>query len=571
MFKKIFWVGMSSPQQHGIGDHAQTLAINRLLQKNYKDSEIIRIDRSETKRLFNEKVKKSDLILINSAGDFGDWCIGGRSFHDWRRRIVRKFPENRIVQLPVTIYYNKMSEFELDKQLFGNHKKFLLMARDLISYSIVKENFECKTIFHPDFVFSLKLKYSKRNRKGIIAVLRKDMESHFNDRFYLFLRSHRKTSFIGKGYYHTVRRIPLNLGISKAEKVIDNVSEDFFSQDIQVSTVDITDKNREKIVLDTINFYRKFSVTITDRFHGFVFSSIAKTPCIALIGGIPHKIKGYKSMFNKTLKFANSINDIPKLVKLDVNRSNFKKTVDFSKYFDNFKKMIELEFDNFPKEQSYIQNDVFNIIKNRRSVRRWTKKQVESQKLKIILEAGVYAPSAGNIQANRFLVVNDKEKIKFLCKNTCPWFMVNFPTVIIAVLYDLEKAKNRGFDFTKPHKWDRFVWQDSSAAIENMLIMAKALGIETCWVSIPPKKRRLFNIRKYSAKEKRMREVLQINERYFLTSMVFMGYSDSCGNLKSRHQGFPIKRNFNDFILNNDFVNIDIIEKQKNDKKYFDF
>lgn len=537
---------MSAPGHHGIGDHAQMLAIRRLLQKNYKDSEIIKIDRSETERLFNEKVKKSDLILINSAGDFGDWCLG---FHQWRRRIVRKFPDNRIVQLPVTIYYNNMGQFELDKQLFGGHKKFLLMARDLVSYDIVKDNFDCKTIFHPDFVFSFKPEIPERKRRGVIAVLREDMESYFNDRLYLFLRSHRKTSLLGKGYYHTVRRIPLRRGISKAETVINAISEDLFSGDIQMSTVDITDANREKIVMDTIKFYRKFTVTVTDRFHGFVFSSIAETPCVALTGGIPHKIKGYKSLFDKTLIFADSIDEIPLSIHSAVVNSQIGNVPDFSEYFDNFKNIIESDFNDVPQQKSTIKNNVFDVIKTRRSVRRWTKKQVEDQKLKTILEAGMYAPSASNIQAVRFLVVKDQKKISFLCKNTCPWFKVNFPSVIIAVLYDLEKAKSRGFDFTKPHKWDRFVWQDSSAAIENMLIMAKALGLESCWVSIPPKKQRLFSIKKYGAEEGKIRKILQISDRYFLPSMVFVGYSDSCGNLKSRHQGFPIQRSYTEFVL----------------------
>jgi pyruvyl transferase EpsI len=551
MFDKIFWIGMSAPNHHGIGDHAQTLAIRRLLQKNYKDSEIIKLDRSETESLFNEKVKKSDLILINSAGDFGNWCTG---FHQWRRRIVRKFPDNRIVQLPVTIYYNDVSQFELDKQLFGGHKKFLLMARDLTSYEIVKDSFDCQTMFHPDFVFNFKPELPERKRKGIIAVLREDMESYFNDSLYLFLRSHRKTSFFGKGYYHTVRRIPLRRGISKAEKVLKSISGDIFSGDIQMSTIDITDANREKIVMDTIKFYRKFTVTVTDRFHGFVFSSLAETPCIALPGQIPHKIKGYKSLFDKTLKFADSFDEIQSLINSAVADSQKSNVPDFSEYFDNFKNIIESDVKDVPQQkseqESTIKNDVFEVIKSRRSVRRWTKKQVEDKKIKTILEAGMYAPSAANIQAVRFLVVKDPKKISVLCKNTSPWFKVNFPPVIIVVLYDLEKAKNRGFDFTKSHKWDRFVWQDSSVAIENMLIMAKALGLESCWASIPPKKRRLFSIKKYSDEEENIRNVLQISDRYFLPSMVFVGYSDSCGNLKSRHQGFPIKRSYTEFVLN---------------------
>jgi len=552
MFDKIFWIGMSAPHHRGIGDHAQTLAIKKLLQKNYKDAEIIKIERSQTQKLFEHEVKKNDLILINSAGDFGDWVL---HFHTWRRRIVKKFPENRIVQLPVTIHYSNMGQFELDKQVFGGHKNFLLMARDLISYDIVKNNFDCKTMFHPDFVFSLKPEFPERKRSGAISVLREDMEAHFNDKMYYFLRSHRKTSLLGKAYYHSVRKIFLRRGISKAEKAIKNISGKIFSGDIQMSPLDVTDDNREQMVMDTINFYKKFNVSVTDRFHGFVFSLIAKTPCVALIGGIPHKIKGYQSFFERQLMFVDSVKDIPAAINSVTESVEFENMTDFSDYFDNFKKIIEKSNTDKSPQNVLDKNSIFDIIKNRRTVRRWTKTRVEEKKLTTILKAGMYAPSAGNIQAVRFLPINNQNIISFICKNTCGWFKFNFPPVILAVLYDLEKAKKRGFDFTKKHKWSRFIWQDSSAAIENMLLVAKALGLESCWVSIPAKKQRFVNLKKYSNNEQKIRQILKISERYFLTSLVFVGYSDSCGNLKSRHQGAPIQRNFPEFVLNNKELN----------------
>jgi nitroreductase len=310
------------------------------------------------------------------------------------------------------------------------------------------------------------------------------------------------------------------------------------------------------MVFDTINFYKKFDVAITDRFHGFVFSLIAKTPCVALVGGIPHKIKGYQSFFEKQLGFVDSIKNIPIAITSAIKNFEFEKVTDFSEYFDNFKKIIE-EHSDEPQQESFEKNNISDIIKNRRTVRRWIKKRVEEKKIKTVLEAGMYAPSAGNIQAVRFLIINDQNVVSFICNNTCEWFKLNYPPVIIAVLYDLKKAKERGFDFTKNHKWSRFIWQDSSAAIENMILMAKALSLESCWVSIPAKKRKILNVKKYSNREEKIRKILKIGERYFLTSLVFVGYSDSCGNLKSRHQGHPIQRNYSEFVLNskefNDF------------------
>ncbi|HDQ06200.1 MAG TPA: hypothetical protein ENN36_05720 [Candidatus Bathyarchaeota archaeon] len=548
MFDKIFWVGMSQPQAHGIGDHAQTVAIRKILEKNYPDSEITIIDRSRTEDLFNERVKDSDLILINSSCDFGDFYP---PFHEWRRRIVCKFPKNKIVQLPITVYYRNAGEYELDKQIFGGHKHFLLMARDLVSYDLVKDSFDCKTMFFPDFVFSLKPEIPDVRRKGVLAVIREDTEAHFNDRLYYFLSSHRKTQLIGKAYYHTIGRATLRRGINKAKKMIKAFSRDVFVGDIQMSTVDITDENREQIVNDTLAYYTKFKVTVTDRFHGVVFSMLTRTPCIALTGGIPHKISGYKGLLGGNVKFVDSVDEIPKVLNSALSNYSFN-DIDFSDYFDNFKNIIEADFNEKPKVVTT--TNILDIIKSRRSVRRWNSNPVTKSKIDTVLTAGMYAPSAGNIQAVRFVVFTDKNKIPTICKNTCGWFQFNFPPVIIAVLYDLEKAKSRGFDFTKSHKWKRFIWQDSAAAMENMLIMAKSLGLETCWVSIPPKEgsfiNKLFRLSKYGDKEKIIREILKVGDRYVLTSLLFMGYSDTEGNPKSRHQGHSIQRNFDEFVLN---------------------
>ena len=62
----------------------------------------------------------------------------------------------------------------------------------------------------------------------------------------------------------------------------------------------------------------------------------------------------------------------------------------------------------------------FEVIKKRRSIRKYKEKPVEDEKLKLILEAGRLAPSARNRQAWRFIVIKDekiKEKLYKVSKN----------------------------------------------------------------------------------------------------------------------------------------------------------
>ena len=58
--------------------------------------------------------------------------------------------------------------------------------------------------------------------------------------------------------------------------------------------------------------------------------------------------------------------------------------------------------------------NVMEAIKSRYSVRKYKEKTVEEEKLNKILEAGRLAPSAGNRQEWRYVVVRDKEKFKDL-------------------------------------------------------------------------------------------------------------------------------------------------------------
>ncbi len=62
--------------------------------------------------------------------------------------------------------------------------------------------------------------------------------------------------------------------------------------------------------------------------------------------------------------------------------------------------------------------DVFEAISKRRSIRKWKPVPVEKEKIEKVLEAGRLAPSWGNIQPWRFIVLQDRAKIKQLAKTS---------------------------------------------------------------------------------------------------------------------------------------------------------
>ncbi len=121
-----------------------------------------------------------------------------------------------------------------------------------------------------------------------------------------------------------------------------------------------------------------------------------------------------------------------------------------------------------------MQNTI-DTIYDRRSVRKYIDKEVNPDLVDEILRAAMFAPSGCNKQPWHFVVFNDKELIKEI-KAIHPYAsaLATAP-VCIMVCGDTQKEMAPGF-----------YQVDCSAAIENMILAAKALGLDTCWMGIYP-------------------------------------------------------------------------------------
>jgi len=108
--------------------------------------------------------------------------------------------------------------------------------------------------------------------------------------------------------------------------------------------------------------------------------------------------------------------------------------------------------------------DVFETIRRRRSVRQYTGDSIPREDLEQIVDAGRLAATGNNRQPWDFIVVTDRDTISKL-KVASQW--MEKAGAIIAVIMDSSS------------RW----WvEDGSAAVENMLIAATALGYGSCWL-----------------------------------------------------------------------------------------
>ena len=118
-----------------------------------------------------------------------------------------------------------------------------------------------------------------------------------------------------------------------------------------------------------------------------------------------------------------------------------------------------------------------DAIKNRRSIRKYKDKAVSDRQIRQIIEAGMSAPSAGNLQSRYFYVVNDAATKEALATAAYDQGFISEVPVAIVVCADLRIGSeygSRGVSLYAP--------MDCAAAIQNMLLAAHSLGLGTCWV-----------------------------------------------------------------------------------------
>ena len=187
-------------------------------------------------------------------------------------------------------------------------------------------------------------------------------------------------------------------------------------------------------------------------------------------------------------------------------------------------------------------NKVLKLIKSRRSVRRWTEDPVRVEDLRVIIEAGLYAPSGANTQKTKIKVLDTPKEIDIVCQHTSDCFKYSAPDKIITVLYDLDKPNNININYKQAHShWQRLIWQDTAACIQNMSIMAEELGLKTCWVSI----------RQEEVHYEVIAEVLGIPDNLVIASFLFIGNSTTNIDINTfKHHGMGIKRDLDSFVIN---------------------
>jgi nitroreductase len=125
--------------------------------------------------------------------------------------------------------------------------------------------------------------------------------------------------------------------------------------------------------------------------------------------------------------------------------------------------------------------ETIKTIFSRRSIRKYTDEPVSEGHVKTILEAAMAAPSASNKKPWHFVVVTERETLNRLVEAHQYAKMLQEAPLCILVCGD--ESINQ-----------RFWPQDCSAATQNILLAAQALGLGSCWCGVYPSEARVKEI-----------------------------------------------------------------------------
>lgn len=322
--KRVFYCGITT--HPNLGDLAQRYCITNWIKENYPNHELVMVESDVivnpkiTKRFFAHLKSiwgKDDVIVFQSGYCTQD--LGGN--HPLMHRLVCEYMSDaRILMMPQTIYFQKEENKRICAENHNKAKNMLFLARDFVSYDMAKEMFpDINVKAYPDIVTTLIGTLSFDNkREGVCLCTRND----------------------GEKLYSTEE---INKLASRFEAEGIKVKQ----KDTQAKqTVQELTSNLKKYIEAEIESYSHYEVTITDRYHGTIFSLCAGTPVI-IIKTTDHKVTTgadwFKGVYDDYVYVAEDLEDAYSIAKEVLKKELEHKLAPYFKtsFYDKLKGLFE--------------------------------------------------------------------------------------------------------------------------------------------------------------------------------------------------------------------------------------
>lgn len=127
--------------------------------------------------------------------------------------------------------------------------------------------------------------------------------------------------------------------------------------------------------------------------------------------------------------------------------------------------------------------ELYEGLITRRSVRKYTGDRIADDKIRALIKAGMYAPSARNRRPWHFIVVDDRDTLKEIMKIHPYSSMLSEASHAIVVCGDETLENGPGY-----------YRLDCSAATQNILLAAHSMGLGAVWLGVEPRGERIKGV-----------------------------------------------------------------------------
>jgi nitroreductase len=157
-----------------------------------------------------------------------------------------------------------------------------------------------------------------------------------------------------------------------------------------------------------------------------------------------------------------------------------------------------------------VKNDVLDVLKNRRSIRKFKSEQIKKDELDAVLEAGTFAPTGGGAQSPVIIAVQNPATVEELAKMNAkvmgssgnPYY--GAPTIVLVLASPKARAT--------------YV-EDGACVLQNMMIAAHAIGLGSCWIH---REKEIFS----SAEGKALLKKWGVSDEFVGVGSIALGYAD---------------------------------------------
>ena len=187
---------------------------------------------------------------------------------------------------------------------------------------------------------------------------------------------------------------------------------------------------------------------------------------------------------------------------------------------------------------------MLNLIKSRKSVRKYSEKHISDEDLKTILEAGRLAPSWMNVQSWKFILVKSEENKSLLSELAIGQAHVKNADALIVCIADLNSWEEAGISKMGNPALNPALQGENGLLVRTMeqviypvsymMLTAESLGIRSCIIGAMGNEITGINQDLY----KKVKETLGLNDKQILSTIITLGYETESATVTKTRKNF---------------------------------